>query len=123
MGVRVFFPVLAALTFAALLPAQLEPANFDIRFEPDAKLQTGTPVPYHITVQDALGKPVVQAIVTLMIEHPDHTDSVTYKAPMLNSGMYVAKPVFPSSGQWNVTVDVQRANRESARTNTYTVPD
>ncbi len=120
---RVLLSVLVLLGLAAVLPAQLAPANFDIRFDPDAKLQTGAPIPYHISINDALGKPVIEAKVTLIIERADHSQQVTYKAPMLNPGVYVAKPVFPASGQWNVTVHVLRNDRESARTNSYTVPD
>lgn len=116
--------LLVMMTTAALAVAQqLAPADFDIRFEPDAKLQTAAPIPYRIEVEDALGKPVAEAKVTLLIERPDHTAPVTFKASMLNAGIYMAKPVFPASGQWNVTVHILRNNRESARTNTYTVPD
>lgn len=120
---RFLSPVLVLLGCAILLPAQLTPANFDIRFEPNAKLQTQAPIPFRITINDDRSKPVVQAKVTLLIERPDHTQNVTYKAPMISPGVYLAKAVFPGSGQWNVTVQVEQSNRESARTSTYTVPD
>jgi hypothetical protein len=107
----------------SLLLAQLAPANFDIRFEPDAKLQTGAQIPYLIHIDTALGKPVRGAKVTLLIETPDHKEPANFKAPMLDAGVYEAKPVFPHSGQWDVTVHATYDERESARTITYSVPD
>lgn len=114
---------LLALGITPLLLAQLTEANYDIRFEPDAKLQTGAPIPYRINIHDSLGHAVRGAKVTVLVETPDHQDSVTYKAPMLDAGVYMAKPVFGHSGQWNVTVHALQDNRESARTIAYTVPD
>jgi YtkA-like len=122
VGVRLF-RLLAVLGIAWTLPAQLSDANYQIRYEPDAKLQTGVPIPYKIDIHDSVGRPVRQAVVTLLIETPDHLEPVTYKAPMTDPGVYIAKPVFPHSGQWNVTVHAQHDDRESARTITYTVPD
>lgn len=103
--------------------AQLQPGNFDIRLNTDAKLQTGAQIPFRIAVVDSLGKPVDQAKVVVTIEHPDHTKVATFKAPMLDHGLYLAKPEFPEAGQWNMIVHVERDHRESARTNTYTIPD
>ena len=118
-----WFRLLLPLGFACLLLGQLREGNFDIRFEPEAKLQTAAPIPYRITVRDDRSQPVVQADVTLRIETTDHQNVQTFKAPMLDPGMYRAKPVFSRSGQWNVTVDVKRNNGLSSRTITYTVPD
>jgi hypothetical protein len=122
VSVRLKLGILA-VGLAGLLSAQLENANFDIRFEPDAKLQTGAPIPYRITIKDDLGKPVPRAEVSLQIETPDHKDVQIYKAPMLDAGMYLAKPVFPHAGQWSVTVNAHRREQVSSRTIEYTVPD
>jgi uncharacterized GH25 family protein len=103
--------------------AQVREGNFDIRFEPQAKLQTGVPVPFQITVVDALHKPLPDAKVTLQIETTDHKDVKVFQAPAIAPGTYVAKPVFPAAGQWNVYVEVKRADQMSARTIEFTVTD
>ena len=97
--------------------------NFDIRFEPTAKLQNAVPIPFQVTVKDALNKPVVGAKVTLQIEMLDHTRVNVYPAAGLNPGVYVAKPVFPVAGEWNVYVEVHRSNEMSARTIQFSVAD
>jgi hypothetical protein len=112
-----------AICLAASAFAQTREGNFDIRFEPTAKLQTEAPIPYQITVKDDLGKPVVQAQVTLQIETTDHKNVKVFKAPAVDQGVYLAKPVFPHSGQWNVYVEVHRNGAMSARTIEYSVPD
>jgi hypothetical protein len=111
------------LCAAASLLSQTREGDFDIRFEPTAKLQTQAPIPYQITVRDALGKPVVQARVTLQIETTDHRDVKVYKAPEIDRGVYMAKPMFPHSGQWNVYVEVRRSDQMSARAIEYSIPD
>jgi hypothetical protein len=100
----------------------LKEGNFDIRFEPTATLQTGAQIPFQITVHDALQKPLVDANVTLQIETVDHRDVRMFKAPAVDRGVYMAKPVFPSPGQWNVLVEVRRDDKVSARTIEYSVP-
>ncbi len=90
--------------------------NFDIRFEPTAILQTGAEIPFRITVKDALHKPLPGGKVTLQIETKDGTDVKVFPAPAVNPGVYIAKPVFPRSGDWNVYVEVQRDDEMSART-------
>jgi uncharacterized GH25 family protein len=117
------FVLFGVLGCAVLLLGQLQPGNYDIRFEPTAKLQSGAPIPYRIVVKDDLGKPLPHAEVTLRIETPDHHDPQAFRAPMTDPGVYTAKPQFPHSGQWNVTVHVTRLDRESEREITYTVPD
>jgi YtkA-like len=97
--------------------------NFDIRAEPTAKLQTGAPIPFAITVRDALHKPVVEAKVTVRIENGNPSDTRTYKAPATDPGSYVAKPEFPVAGQWNIVVDVRRANEMGTRTIEFNVPE
>lgn len=103
-------------------PQELQTADWDIYFEPTAKLQTGAPIPFQITVNDSLHKPLVDAKVTLQIETPDRQKVEVFKAPAIDKGVYIAKPVFPSPGQWDVLVDVRRDNRENARTIQYNVP-
>ncbi len=109
-----------------LLFAQQPPereGNFNIRFEPTAKLQTGVQVPFQITVNDALHKPVIQAKVTLQIEMTDGTQVKVFPAPAINPGVYVAKPVFPISGEWKIYVEAHRDNAMTARTIEFSVPE
>lgn len=101
---------------------ELKEGSFEIRFEPTAKLQTGAPIPFQITVQDPLHKPLVDAKVTLQIETADQNNVQVFKAPAIESGVYIAKPVFRSPGQWEVLVTVVRNEKQSARTIEYTVP-
>lgn len=96
--------------------------NFDIRFEPWAKLQTGVQVPFQIIVKDSLNKPLTEAKVTLQIEMLDHTRVRVFPAPSINPGVYMAKPVFPVAGEWSVYVEVHRENQMSARTVQFSVP-
>lgn len=113
---------LSALTFAQ----DVVPGNYNIRFEPDAKLQTDAPIPFHITVTDARHNPLTNATVTLQIELPEHAHVKVYKAPALdqiaNPGVYVAKPVFEEPGTWSVYVEVRRNDHMSARTIEFSVP-
>ncbi len=97
--------------------------NFIIRFEPKAVLQTEAAIPFQINVTDDLHKPLIEAKVTLQIETAEHTDVKVFAAPAVGPGVYVAKPVFPESGQWNVYVEVRRGNEISARTIQYYVPE
>jgi YtkA-like len=118
--VKVFALFLCAL---GLLLAQEREGNFDIRFEPTAKLQTGVEVPFTITVKDALHKPLPDAKVTLQIETKEGTDVKVFPAPGVSPGTYIAKPVFPSSGPWNIYVEVRRNNEMSARTIQFQVSE
>jgi YtkA-like len=126
-GVKIFVLVLGLMGLLGAAGAsagqELREGNFDIRFEPTARLQTGAQIPFQIKVVDALGKPLVDAKVTLQIETASHERATTFKAPAVAPGMYVAKPVFPSTGQWSVFVHVLRADQESARTIVYSIPD
>lgn len=103
-----------------LLVAQQE-GNFIIRFEPKAILQTETPIPFEITVKDDLRKPLTQAKVTLQIETTDHHQLKVFPAPAVSPGVYVAKPVFPETGEWIIYVEVHRNNQMTARTLNFTV--
>ena len=108
-----------ALVFAQ--QGQLREANLDIRFEPTAKLQTQVPVPFQITVRDSLNKPFIQGKVTLQIETTEHRNVKVFNAPMTAPGIYIAKPVFPEAGEYNVYVEVRRDDRMSARTIQFSV--
>jgi hypothetical protein len=119
--------LICVLSFAA---AQERDGNFSIRFEPTAVLQTDAPIPFQITVHDADHKPLADAKVTLQIETANHGDVKVFPAPPLDQraspGIYIAKPVFPHSGEWNVYVEVHRQNGRwdemSARTIQFNVP-
>lgn len=114
-----------------LLLAQEREGNFGIRFEPTAVLQTGAPIPFQITVQNADHKPLIDAKVTLQIETANHTHVKVFPAPAAdqraNPGVYIAKPVFDVAGEWEVYVEVRRQSGRwdemSARTIQYNVPE
>ncbi len=106
-----------------LLAAVEREGNFNIRFEPTAKLQTGVEVPFEIHINDALHKPLIDATVTLQIEMPDHTHTNTFRAPAISPGVYMAKPIFPLAGEWNVYVEAHRNSEMSARTIEFNVPE
>lgn len=111
------------LLLGSLLLGQDREGNFDIRFEPTAVLQTGTAVPFKIDVKDDLHKPLTDAKVTLQIEMTDHSHVKVFPAPATNPGVYIAKPVFPIAGEWNVYVEVHRNNAMSARTIEFSVAE
>jgi hypothetical protein len=109
---------------AGLVLAQ-EPreGNFIIRFEPKAVLQTEAPIPFQVDVSNALHKPLIQAKVTLQIETAEHMNVKVFDARAVSPGVYIAKPVFPDAGQWNVYVEVKRGDATSARTIQFYVPE
>ncbi|MBV8072971.1 MAG: hypothetical protein JO270_23920 [Acidobacteriaceae bacterium] len=111
------------LCAAGILIFQEREGNFVIRFEPKAVLQANAPIPFQITVQDALQKPLIQATVSLQIETADHKDVRVYKAPAIGDGTYMAKPVFPVSGEWNVYVEVHRGGAMTGRTMQFNIPE
>ena len=108
--------------FGLLLAAERE-GNYDIRFEPTAKLQTGVQIPFEIHVKDSLSKPLPDAKVTLQIETPAHSHVAVFPAPAINPGVYVAKPIFPEAGEWTVYVEAHRDRQMSARTIEFNVPE
>ena len=97
--------------------------NFDIRFEPTAKLQTGVQVPFEIHVNDALHQALTNAKVTLQIELPDHSHTKVFSGPATAPGVYLAKPIFPVTGEWNIYVEAHRNDQMSARTIQFNVPE
>jgi YtkA-like len=121
MGVKRF-----ALFFCAfgLLLAQDQPdqpGNYSIRFEPAARLQTDVQIPFHIRVSDARDRPLQNATVTLTIETAAHDSIKVFKAPAIDEGVYVAKPVFTAPGTWDVRVDVRRNNFVGSKAEEYNV--
>ena len=127
MKILACFVLLLALSAASAQQApqqqqaQLREGNFDIRFEPTAILQSNAEIRFDIKVNDALRKPVHGATVTLQIETPDHQGTKLFKAAEMQTGVYMAKPVFPSAGRWNVYVEARRDDKMSARTIEYYV--
>jgi hypothetical protein len=119
--VKILFALLLCAT--GVSHAQVREGDFTIRFEPKAVLQTNAPIPFEITVKDDLGKPLIQAKVTLQIQMANHVHTQVYKAPAVSPGVYVAKPVFPESGDWDVYVEVRRNDQMSARTIQFHVPE
>jgi hypothetical protein len=118
--VKIFALLLLAAGFSA---AQDQEANFKIRVDPDAVLQTKVQVPFTIRVTDDLSKPVINADAKLQIETPEHTNVQVFKAAAVGPGLYLAKPVFPFAGQWSVYVEVRRGGKMSARTLEFSVPE
>jgi hypothetical protein len=110
-----FFLVLGLLAFAG------REGNFTIRFEPKAILQAEAQIPFEITVLNDLKQPLHQAKVTMQIETKDHKHTMTYKAPEVTEGTYLAKPVFPEAGEWSVYVEVHRNDQVSSRTLEFVV--
>lgn len=108
------------LVFAQNFPVR--PSNLTIRFEPATELVSGVPIPFKIQVTDPLHKPVLQAKVTLEIHRPDRTMTKVFKAPSIDRGVYMAKPLFPSPGTWEVVVQVTWQDQHGARTIEYNVP-
>jgi YtkA-like len=106
-----------------LLTAVEREGNFEIRFEPTAKLQTGIEVPFEIHINDALHKPLTSGTVTLQIEMPDHSHLKVFPAPAVSPGVYLAKPTFPLAGEWNLYVQARRNDEMSARTILFNVPE
>jgi len=121
--VRVVVPLLLACAISLPICAQRE-GNFKIRFEPKVVLQTGVQVPFEISVSDALKQPLTDAQVTLSVETSDqHEQAKTFRAPAVGAGVYVAKPIFPTAGQWDVLVEVKRADQSSSRMIQFSVKE
>ncbi len=111
------------LCVAGLCLAQGHEGNFVIRFEPRAILQAKAVIPFEIHVNDDRHHPVIGATVTLQIETPQHAQVKVFNAPSVDQGVYIANPVFPSSGEWSIYVEVHRNAQMSARTIEFNVPE
>lgn len=101
--------------------AQTE-ANYKIRFEPTAKLQTRCEVPFQITVMDGRQRPVQNAQVQFVFSEMPQGVTDKLKAWPVSPGVYVAKPVFPTAGEWEVEAIVSREGQISRRTIPFHVP-
>lgn len=128
-GVKILALALC-LGVVPLAAQQERDGNFTVRFEPTATLQTGAPIPFQIRVWDADHRPLTLAKVKLQIETANRGDVKVYPAPEVDPratpGVYVAKPEFPSAGEWNVLVEVRHQNGQwtevTNRTIQLTVP-
>jgi nitrogen fixation protein FixH len=119
-GVKVL--VLALSLFGLLFAAQEVDGNFTIRFEPTAKLQANVEVPFTVHVTDDRGKPLLQDDHVQMTIAPENQPALkTIKAWFVAPGEFIAKPVFPSDGQWSITVEARRRNQVTRRTITFQV--
>jgi hypothetical protein len=117
----VFCVVGIGLAFAA---PEVKEGNFTIRFEPSAKLQTNVEVPFDVRIIDDLHHPLQRnANVELAIAPENKPIVKTVKAWFVQPGLFIAKPVFPSDGQWVVTVTARINDRVSTRTITFTVTE
>jgi nitrogen fixation protein FixH len=115
-------PAALLIAISAILFAQSE-GNFNIRVEPRVVLHARVDIPVEIDVTDDLGKPVSRAKVTLQIETPEHKNLKVFRAPEVGQGQYIAKPVFPAAGEWDIYVEVTRNVQTSSRTTQFSVPD
>jgi nitrogen fixation protein FixH len=119
-GVRLL-PLLLCVLGLVFAAADRE-GDFKIRFEPTAKLQTGVEVPFEVRVSDSLGKPLQRnGQIELSIAPQNQETGTTVKAWFVQPGVFIAKPVFPSEGQWAVTVVARREDQVSRRTITFSV--
>jgi hypothetical protein len=110
---------------ALLLPAGLliwAASSFTVRCEPTAALQTEVPIPFQIDVTDDRKQAVQNAKVTLHIETADHEHAKDFRASAISAGVYIAKPVFPVSGDWTVSVQAARNDRVGSQTAVFSVP-
>jgi YtkA-like len=115
--------LLAILFVAGLVLAQDPPANFRIRFEPTAKLQTGVQVPFEINILDAHDQPVREAKVLLICTQSENDPGISAEGKAVSPGVYIAKPVFPKTGTWNVQVRARREGRESNRVAQFNIAE
>jgi nitrogen fixation protein FixH len=112
------------LFIARLLFAADREGNFKIRFEPTAKLQTRVEVPFEVHVNDAHGKPLpINANVQLTIAPPGRAPEGSVKAWYVQPGVFIAKPQFPTDGQWTVTVTARRGDETTQRTINFIVSE
>jgi uncharacterized GH25 family protein len=96
--------------------------NFKIRFEPTARLQSKTEVPFEIHVMDSRGQPLQrEARVDISIVQQDREPEKGIRAFFIQPRVFLAKPVFPRDGQWDVTVVARRDNQVTRRTTTFSV--
>jgi len=108
----------------ALAAPDVKEGNFTIRFEPAAKLQTNVEVPFDVRITDDRNNPLQRnARVDLAIAPENKATVKTVKAWFVRPGVFIAKPVFPSDGQWVVTVTARINDRVTTRAITFTVTE
>lgn len=116
--------ILLFLFLTALVLAQGTEGNFKIRFEPTAKLQTAVEVPFTITVTDSRLQPVSSALIHMTCRLADDTSTeVRVEGKMVTAGTYIAKPIFPKAGTYDVRVEVVRNDKTTSRSIQYNVAD
>jgi hypothetical protein len=117
-------PLFLFLALAAFVFGQGTEGNYKIRFEPTAKLQTGTAIPFTIKVADSRLQPLSAAKVHMTCRLSDDTSTETQvDGRLVTAGTYVAKPVFPKAGTWDVLVEVTWNVKTSSRTIQYNVTE
>jgi hypothetical protein len=114
---------IAALLLCALglLFADDREGNFEIRFEPTAKLQTNVDVPFEIYVKDGRKQLLPDAKVEVTISLKDGSQPAKLPARAITPGLYIVKPNFPVPGTWDVEVIVRRNDQTSRRTKEFSV--
>lgn len=123
MKTLALFCILAGLILSRPAVAQERDGNFNIRFEPTARMQSRIDVPFQIKVIDPRQKPVEHAAVTLQIKDRDNMNVKVYRTTMTAPGIYVASPSFVAAGEWSVYVEVRRDGEMTARTIQFTVSE
>ena len=114
--------VLALCLLGFAFAADEKEGNFTIRFEPTAKLQANVEVPFEVRVTDDRRRPLQRDdSVELSIGQPDEAPLRTLKAWFVQPGLFIAKPVFPADGKWDLTVTARRENQISRRTISFSV--
>ena len=107
-----------------LAAPDVKEGNFTIRFEPSAKLQANVQVPFDIRITDERGNPLQRNAKVDLAIAPENKPAVkTVKAWFVQPGLFIAKPVFPSEGQWEVTVTARINDRVTTRAITFTVTE
>ena len=110
-----------ALLAVGLMVAEDREGNFDIRFEPTAKLQTQVEVPFEIHIVDARKQPLVDAQIQVRIALEDGSHPASLPGKRIAAGVYVAKPTFPVPGRWNVETTARRNDLVTTRMIVFTV--
>jgi nitrogen fixation protein FixH len=119
-AVKLLILFVCLLGFA--VAADEKEGNFTIRFEPTAKLQTNVEVPFEIRIMDDRRKPLERNVsVELSFAPQNQENGKTVKAWFVQPGVFIAKPVFPTDGQWAVTVMARREDRVTRRTIMFAV--
>lgn len=118
---RLVLSLLSCLLFSSLVAKAEREGNFKIRFEPTALLQTGVEVPFEVKVWDVRQQPATDVRVIVAISRPNEERSLKSDALRVGTGVYVAKPMFPSAGQWNVEVRVRKDDTVTTKVMSFNV--